>query len=109
MRQKLGPTCPKCGSDESSVFDSRPNAAGRIWRRRECPNGHRYTTHEAVVGVDDEPNTLRSVARSWTTRACPVWLDAHRAVHAAWLLHGIADAMDRAIDDERGRTPRRSA
>ncbi len=42
--------CPRCGSDEDKVIDSRAVRDGRgVRRRRECTAcGERYTTHEAV-------------------------------------------------------------
>lgn len=40
--------CPTCGEPDSYVVDTRYKR-GAIRRRRECPNGHRYTTAERVV------------------------------------------------------------
>ena len=42
--------CPRCGSDEDKVVDSRAVRDGRaVRRRREClACGERYTTYEAV-------------------------------------------------------------
>lgn len=45
-----GIPCPECGSLESRVYNSRPRD-GTMWRRRECANGHRFTTTEAVTFV----------------------------------------------------------
>lgn len=40
--------CPKCGSQEQNVIDSRP-VGGRIRRRRECDKcKERFTTIEQV-------------------------------------------------------------
>ncbi len=40
--------CPKCGSDESKVIESR-DAGDAVRRRRECLScGSRYTTYERV-------------------------------------------------------------
>ena len=40
--------CPKCGSDDDKVLDSRAVREGAaIRRRRECAScGFRFTTHE---------------------------------------------------------------
>ena len=42
--------CPRCGSDEDKVIDSRAVREGRaVRRRRECTAcGERYTTYEGV-------------------------------------------------------------
>ena len=42
--------CPKCGSQEDKVIDSRASREGAtIRRRRECAKcGHRFTTYEEV-------------------------------------------------------------
>ena len=42
--------CPKCGSDDAKVLDSRPVREGAaIRRRRECTVcGTRFTTHEEI-------------------------------------------------------------
>lgn len=42
-----GILCPECGS-KTDVKDSRPEK-GKIRRRRECKNGHRFSTHESVL------------------------------------------------------------
>lgn len=39
-------TCPKCGSPDTYVIESRATA-GTIRRRRECKCSHRFTTYEA--------------------------------------------------------------
>ena len=43
--------CPKCGSDDDKVLDSRAVREGAaIRRRRECAScGFRFTTHEVTV------------------------------------------------------------
>lgn len=46
-------TCPKCGSDKTAVFDSRPSG-GSTRRRRRCLRrkcAQRFTTYE-VIGDD---------------------------------------------------------
>lgn len=42
--------CPKCGSDDDKVLDSRASKEGAvIRRRRECLKcGNRFTTHEEI-------------------------------------------------------------
>jgi transcriptional regulator NrdR family protein len=40
--------CPECGED-TLVSDSR-NKKGKCWRRRKCPNNHRFTTWEIPIG-----------------------------------------------------------
>ena len=38
--------CPKCGSNQTKVINSRPRD-DTVWRRRECLKcGHVYTTYE---------------------------------------------------------------
>lgn len=41
--------CPECGVFEGRTTDSRPTEDGRVRRRRECRNGHRFTTFEEVA------------------------------------------------------------
>lgn len=54
-----GLECPICGSTVSSVTDTRPvPSKGCIRRRRECSEGHRYTTHEILVGSRKGPNSV---------------------------------------------------
>ncbi len=40
--------CPRCDGEAKRVLDSRKIGIG-VRRRRECVNGHRYTTHEQIV------------------------------------------------------------
>ncbi len=46
--------CPKCGSDDDKVLDSRSARDGAaIRRRRECVAcGHRFTTYEEIDRAD---------------------------------------------------------
>lgn len=39
--------CPKCGSQDQNVIDSRP-VGGRVRRRRQCECGERFTTVEMI-------------------------------------------------------------
>lgn len=41
--------CIVCGDARSRVVDTRGTPSQEIRRRRECPNGHRYTTYEAPM------------------------------------------------------------
>jgi len=73
--------CPKCGSEESSVLDSRPKIDA-IRRRRECENcGYRFTTFERIEQptllvvkkdgtreVFDREKILRGIVRSGQKR-----------------------------------------
>ena len=44
--------CPFCGSDDTRVVDSRPaEEGGATRRRRECAEGHRFTTYERPAVV----------------------------------------------------------
>lgn len=70
--------CPKCGSTESSVIDSRA-ATDEIRRRRECDScQHRFTTFERleielplVVKKDGRRESFdRSKIRAGFVRAC---------------------------------------
>lgn len=43
--------CPECGNTQDKVIDSREGQDGPlsfIRRRRECGNGHRFTTYETA-------------------------------------------------------------
>lgn len=54
-----GIPCPKCGSQERRVIESR-RRVGDVYRRCVCGGcGSRYTTRERVECADtSEPNTL---------------------------------------------------
>ena len=54
-----GIPCPFCGTYSHSVVNSRPDKDS-IMRRRECKNGHRWTTYEAVMGGIDKAASLTS-------------------------------------------------
>lgn len=42
--------CPECQEDSVCTIDSRGHADRKtIRRRRECPNGHRFTTLEKLA------------------------------------------------------------
>lgn len=44
--------CPKCGIDSSRVLSTRTDATSTlVYRRRQCVEGHRYTTVETVFGT----------------------------------------------------------
>ena len=43
--------CPECGV-WTVVKEARPSAVHGYKRRRECANGHRFTTEEVVIPED---------------------------------------------------------
>lgn len=57
--------CPKCGSDQHGVVDSRPQRGGTIRRRRVCSAcDERFSTVEVIVArgrgpVQDDAITAR--------------------------------------------------
>jgi hypothetical protein len=55
-----GISCPECHIAFTRVIDSRAKGH-QIRRRRECYNGHRFTTYERVVG----PITPRQPPFHW--------------------------------------------
>jgi hypothetical protein len=64
-KERFGITCPSCGSRHSLLKDSRPNREGdEIRRRRECENGHRFTTYERIDldEQDVKPPTLKELS-----------------------------------------------
>jgi len=44
----VGLKCPECGA-WTDVVESRPSEVHGYRRRRECANGHRFTTEEVVI------------------------------------------------------------
>jgi len=48
-RPSWGIACPECDDLHSRVLDTRQRQKRMIYRRRECPNGHRYSTLEGVA------------------------------------------------------------
>ena len=54
--------CPNCATPYPEVRDSRKRGGG-ITRRRECYNGHRFTTLEHVVHLTELP-PLRQIRNS---------------------------------------------
>lgn len=53
--------CPACGSDESSVIESRGAN-----RRRECKCGQRFTTQEKVFGPHSHTPVLHKPAKKFS-------------------------------------------
>lgn len=48
--RQLGFSCPECSAARTQVLETRSrNSMGTIFRRRECANGHRFSTQEIVV------------------------------------------------------------
>lgn len=54
--------CARCKAD-SQVLDSRPTAEGAIRRRRQCANGHRFTTWESRQRPDTRDRAAYHAAR----------------------------------------------
>lgn len=59
--------CPECNED-SYVIDSRKCVAkragqGHVLRRRECGNGHRFTTYETTLSPDNVRAKLKLIQR----------------------------------------------
>lgn len=40
--------CPHCAETDGDIVDSRSKGK-LVWRRRQCVNGHRWTTYEVNV------------------------------------------------------------
>lgn len=62
-KKRVGLPCPRCGSMDSGVLDSRGGHRRGFFirRRRECSNGHRYTTYEQLAVEDSvEPEPMSS-------------------------------------------------
>ena len=50
--------CPECGTKVFDVLETRARKTdGVIVRRKECGNGHRFTTEERIVV--SKPKTIR--------------------------------------------------
>lgn len=50
--------CPKCGA-KTRVYDIRqPKKVAENWRRRECQNGHKFTTREILEADCKTQKTL---------------------------------------------------
>ena len=61
MQEKYSRECPKCSRD-SKVVDSRMDASGFIWRRRECiACGHRWKTYEVNQEFYEELERRKSM------------------------------------------------
>lgn len=58
--------CPQCGA-WSSVLDTREAPLDTTKRRRECANGHKFTTVE-VLSIAVSKHYLQSAARSSKSR-----------------------------------------
>lgn len=52
MTPKPGIPCPQCGERKSSVLETRARD-GAYTRRRECFNGHRFSTRETTRAKHD--------------------------------------------------------
>jgi transcriptional regulator NrdR family protein len=49
---KVGLACPECGVWTEVVETKKIRNTNILKRRRECANGHRFTTHEQVAYVN---------------------------------------------------------
>ena len=64
--------CPECGTKVFDVLETRTRKKdGVIVRRKECGNGHRFTTEERVVV--SKPKAIRSseelsLSNVWSAR-----------------------------------------
>jgi transcriptional regulator NrdR family protein len=58
--QRTGLACPSCGIRDSRVIQTR-GGADHVRRRRECRNGHRFSTRETVV--ESRPPRITSDVR----------------------------------------------
>ena len=81
--------CTKCGHPHTSVSDSRPTGAFRIWRRRQCKCGARFSTIEiptdehALLELDgDMVGKLRRDAKKVTDTIDNILRRQHEAVQA---------------------------
>ena len=65
----VGMKCPECGAWTEVLESRRPKTDNYIYRRRECGNGHRFTTHEQVAYIDaprrkaDRLEVLESISK----------------------------------------------
>lgn len=46
MRLKLGRICPRCGNEQTYIYDSRKGKDGTYYRRRKCDCGFKWLTVE---------------------------------------------------------------
>jgi transcriptional regulator NrdR family protein len=46
---KVGISCPECGAWTDVLEAKKIRNTNIVRRRRECANGHRFTTHEQVA------------------------------------------------------------
>jgi transcriptional regulator NrdR family protein len=64
--------CPECGTKVFEVLETRTRKRDEvIVRRKECGNGHRFTTEERIVV--SKPKAIRSseelsLSNMWSTR-----------------------------------------
>ena len=103
--------CPRCGSDDDRVVDSRPAGAGdAIRRRRECRDcRHRFTTFERIELPDllvrkrsgsaspfDRAKVFEGMSRAAKSRVAAV--DLEKA--AAAVEHGLRELGSREVTSE---------
>ncbi|PMP62581.1 MAG: transcriptional regulator NrdR [Sulfurihydrogenibium sp.] len=96
--------CPKCGSLEDKVIDSRQSKEGRvIKRRRECLNcGYRFTTYERieeeVITVVKKNNTTQPFDKEKIIRG--IRLASTGRPISDQQIRQIADDIERYLIDE---------
>lgn len=54
--------CPRCNAASDVLATRTPTTIGTLTRRRQCHNGHRFTTHEVDTA---EMVALRAKARRY--------------------------------------------
>jgi transcriptional regulator NrdR family protein len=65
-----GLKCPECGAWTEVLETKKIRNTNILKRRRECANGHRFTTHEQVAYIDmprkkaDRLEVLESLSKS---------------------------------------------
>lgn len=91
-----GDGCPKCGSSNVGVVDSRSQPRGRV-RRRECADCmYRWTTVEVILASDLDTTDLRDAVMRALVLANDLWTMLERARD---LLTGVPLPSD-AVGDE---------
>jgi len=90
-----GVACPRCGSPQNLVTDSRPQPQGRyIRRRRRCDCGERFTTMEIVV-----PRGSRALVLNREAMASAVLVEVSSRLPAL-LVSAVNRAWPVGLDDD---------
>lgn len=102
MVSRDGIWCPTCGTD-SRVVDTRPHKKGRT-RRRECENGHRFSTLETIIAA--KPKTVKPPAGKRRVKNLDLPLTyltagqkvrARKFFEAGWPLKDVAPLFDMSV------------